>query len=1347
MFALSNKKIILTMKKNYFVAILALIVNLATAQFAPTTYRGAFAPSVTQWTDQWTEFDPINASYGAVTTQITSNITTNTTWTKNNVYELKGTIFVKNNVTLTIEAGTVIRSNTNGAALIVTRGSKLNAIGTAAEPIVFTSKNAAGARGRGNWGGIVLLGKGRYNINNGEQYIEGITQSNDTQFGGGLNPINNDNSGTLQYVRIEFAGYVFAVDNELNGLTMGAVGSGTTIDHIQVSYSNDDSFEWFGGSVNCSHLVAMNGLDDDFDTDNGFNGNVQFGLALKDPAGYDISTSECFESDNSAGSGTPVGNATTDAWKTSAIFSNFTCLGPVYRATLTTPATTLNNLHDKAARLRRATELKVFNSLFLDFRRGLLFENNSVGNFTTANTTKWQNNIIAGGTPIISTTTAITDKYNAGNNSSLSSGADVILVNPYPSNSGTTTQPTYAGLDYRPGTGSPALSGAAFTDASFTGLLNVNTTELPIVAVSSYTYCKGAVATQLSAVADSNATALNWYTVGGTATVPTYTLVNAAPTPLTTAAGVKKYAVSQVLNGNESNKVIITVTTLAATTTVLGTITKGDGTAAITDVTTYVGVGSATPNVTYKTTVTLGAGETLVWLVPDGASIVSGQGTNTITVKFTNAPAGAAPYGNISVQVIGANGCPGTPKTLALKVTLPAAPAFKMLNNPVVLSAAGAPVAVTSFGEYMGTNTTLNLTVTPPAVTTATSYVWELPTGVNPVLGSVVSTTTKYYLIYPFIAPLSSIPTTLPSGGTTLVGRKYYEVTEVLYDNGVTKTSVRLLRINSFTAGTPNTITTESLGDITTTINEVAISPVFPLISTTGTTLPINFTDLTPENTYAYNSTAAISVATNAIRVGVSARNGVGLSLKNNDALAINGSVATSPALLSGSKATLLTLISTAPKAPSVKMTAVADIPATPTSPAILAPAVTIISKYVGTETPLTLTAGVTKGASSYTWILPEGVNVLNGGNIATDRVLTVNFANVAPNTPILYIQVRANNGLGSSNSLSSNATAPAPFNASTYKLLKLTAGAPAAVASTGGQITNLLCGTTKDYSLAPSALANSYVITGPTGSIVTSVAYPNNNSNVLATTEVAFSVQYPAVFVIGTSTPVADKTLTIAAVNGFGSTLKSFTLSTQALAAIGTSTNSYGTGALATKFGKCANQTIAVPNVNGVTYTWTVQNGASIVSGQGSNSIVVDFSAVTPLNAGVKNIIKVTATNGCVTTAEKAISLTWDGVTACPGAKMETTTIAPALTSTVSIYPNPAVDNFTVEFNSPEASKMTMTIFNINGSVVSSKELQLTEGNNVINENISSLSSGMYFVNFYNSANNETIVKKLVKN
>jgi hypothetical protein len=289
------------MKKNYFVAILGLIFNFASAQVEPTTYRGAFAPAPTaQWTDSWTNFEPNNATYGNVTNVISANITTNTTWTADKVYELNGTIFVTNNATLTIQPGTVIRSNVASSALFVTRGAKLNAIGTVSQPIVFTSKNAIGSRNRGDWGGIVLLGKGIYNVNNGENYIEGISQTVNTQFGGGLSPITNDNSGTLKYVRIEFAGYVFSPNNELNGLTMGACGSGTTVDYVQVSYSNDDSFEWFGGSVNCKHLVALNGLDDDFDTDNGYNGIVQFALSVRDPLAADISTSECFESDNNA---------------------------------------------------------------------------------------------------------------------------------------------------------------------------------------------------------------------------------------------------------------------------------------------------------------------------------------------------------------------------------------------------------------------------------------------------------------------------------------------------------------------------------------------------------------------------------------------------------------------------------------------------------------------------------------------------------------------------------------------------------------------------------------------------------------------------------------------------------------------------------------------------------------------------------------------------------------------------------------------------------------------------------------------------------------------------------------
>ncbi len=141
-----------------------------------------------------------------------------------------------------------------------------------------------------------------------------------TTIHGGTN--DADNSGIYQYVRIEFAGYPFDTDKEINGLTLGSVGSGTTIDHIQVSYSNDDSFEWFGGSVNCNYLVAYKGWDDDFDTDNGFSGRVEYCLAVRDPRIADTSQSNSFESDNNAG-----GAETTPF--TSALFSHVTLIGPM----------------------------------------------------------------------------------------------------------------------------------------------------------------------------------------------------------------------------------------------------------------------------------------------------------------------------------------------------------------------------------------------------------------------------------------------------------------------------------------------------------------------------------------------------------------------------------------------------------------------------------------------------------------------------------------------------------------------------------------------------------------------------------------------------------------------------------------------------------------------------------------------------------------------------------------------------------------------------------------------------------------------------------------------------------
>ncbi|MFN3969364.1 T9SS type A sorting domain-containing protein [Flavobacterium sp.] len=1282
------------MKKNYFVAILALIFNFASAQIEQTTYRGAFAPAPTaQWTDSWTNFDPNNAAYGTVTNVISADITANTTWTADKVYELNGTIYVRNNATLTIQPGTVIRSNVAASALFVTRGAKLNAIGTASQPIVFTSKNAVGARNRGDWGGIVLLGRGAYNVNNGENYIEGISQTVETQFGGGLSPINNDNSGTLKYVRIEFAGYVFSPNNELNGLTMGACGSGTTIDYVQVSYSNDDSFEWFGGSVNCKHLVALNGLDDDFDTDNGYNGIVQFALSVRDPLAADISTSECFESDNNSG-GTSV------APFTSAIFTNVTAVGPTYRSTLT-GGSPLNGLYDRALRIRRASKLKVFNSLFLDFKRGLHLDGTSSENFAVINDElKFENNIIASAftpsVPLVNTAAATIAWYAANNNTSLTSSAGILTL-PY-----NATAQNYTGLDHRPGSGSIAETGATFTDAAFTGLLTQVDTPNPIVTTP-INYCRGVVAAPLNVV-NAPGTILQWYTAatGGTASAVT-------PTVLTTVVGTKIYYVTQknTTTGVESSpRTAITVNTLASPTVALGTITNGDLLPAISAIGQYVG--TTTP-ITYTVPASSEAGVTAYfWTVPLGTTIVSGQGTNSLTVHFNNVPAGAETYGNIGVQAENANGCRGTAKTLSLSKAFPIAPAsVKMTdallpNSPVT----GLPVPVTSFAEYMGTSKELTITAAP--VSTASSYVWELPTGVNPILGTAGTPVVKLYATYPFTNTISSAP--------TANGNVYYRVTETVYSNGITIQTATKTTVG----GAANVV-------VTNLTNEGAtINPAFPIVSSTSNVIYVNFLGVTSANTYNYTTVAAVPVSTNVLRIGAKSRNGVGVSVTNNAAVV-------DPTTTSTAK--LLTLKAVLPKAPTLKMTN--DAVSTTT-------AVTVISKFIGTTTEFTLTSSVAKGASSYEWLLPAGVNV-TFGNPATDRIIKVNFANVAPGITTLYIGARSKNGIGTSDSSASNGLALAPYTNSPYKLLKLTAAVPSAVTVVTGQVAALCGNSTYNYTMTASVYANSYVITAPTGSVVTSATVPGNTTNVLSTSDLTFSVTYPSVFAITTATPVAEKSLVITSVNGVGNSLvnKIVTLAT-ALGKITTVANSYVDPVTsipsATKFGKCTPQTFTITPVPFATsYVWTLSNGAVAVGDATSNSIVVDFSGVT----GTTNVIAVKAFNGCTYSAEKSVTLTWDTRT-CDIGRMNVSGGTP---TTVSIYPNPAVDNFTVELNSSEAGSMTMTIYNMNGSQVSTKDLKLTEGNNVINENISSLSSGIYFVNFYNSTNNETIVKKLVKN
>lgn len=464
--------------------ILLSVLTLVTASglsaqtfFTLTSYRGAFEPApANMWTQSWTEWDPQNKVYPAPTATVNSNITSNTTWASGQTVLLQGPVYVKNNAVLTIQPGVTILGSkaVAGSALIITKGSQINAAGNATAPIVFTSDQPAGARSIGDWGGLIVLGSAALNYTNGINNVEGLPVSSDTEFGGGSNPNNNDNSGVIQYVRIEFGGYVYQPNKEINGLTFGAVGKGTTVDHVQVSFTNDDGFEWFGGNVNSKYLVSYRNLDDDFDTDNGYSGNVQFGLIVRDPNLADnpaVSTSEGFESDNDA-------SGTTANPVTSGIFSNITMVGPYRGATTNTIASG----YRRALRLRRSTNLKVFNSIFMDTQRGVHIDGANCEVAAGNGNLKFKHNLVAGYANARCVEQNATNSFAAnagmpmaqwfgamGNDSILGSNPSftTILTSPY----------NYLSADYRPGSNSPALATASFTDAVFNGLVSGIQTE------------------------------------------------------------------------------------------------------------------------------------------------------------------------------------------------------------------------------------------------------------------------------------------------------------------------------------------------------------------------------------------------------------------------------------------------------------------------------------------------------------------------------------------------------------------------------------------------------------------------------------------------------------------------------------------------------------------------------------------------------------------------------------------------------------------------------------------------------------------------------------------------------
>jgi hypothetical protein len=396
-----------------------------------------------------TFFGLMLVSVNAQDVVITGNITSDLTLTANNTYLLKGLVRVQSGATLTIQAGTKIYGANDGSpdpasALIVKPGGKIIADGTELNPIIFTSEfNRTGSSRLptyGDWGGVIILGNAPINVPGGTAIIEGPGDSF-----GGTNP--DDNSGILRYVRIEYTGFAYSLNNEINGLTMGGVGRGTTLEHIQVSFCGDDSFEWFGGNVNAKYLISYRAWDDDFDTDFGYTGKLQFLLGVRDPQIADQSTSNGFESDND-GSGSDNTPLTSPTWW------NVTLIGPKANS-----GTVINSLYGRGMHLRRNSQNKISNAIIMGWPRGVRLD----GNKTVAgaqNGTMWINNAIIAGW-----TSGAIETVNA----------DQVVgfdVNTWYSNSGGRTYPTNDEVmltdpfnldnpNVTPLPGSPALTGGA----------------------------------------------------------------------------------------------------------------------------------------------------------------------------------------------------------------------------------------------------------------------------------------------------------------------------------------------------------------------------------------------------------------------------------------------------------------------------------------------------------------------------------------------------------------------------------------------------------------------------------------------------------------------------------------------------------------------------------------------------------------------------------------------------------------------------------------------------------------------------------------------------------------------
>lgn len=391
---------------------------------------------------------------------VTADVTASTTWTCQKTYVLDKFVKVKAPATLTIEAGTTIKgmkgaSTTAITGLSILPGAKIMAMGTKDKPIVFTSNEAT--RARGDWAGLILVGKAKSN-HAATSFPEGLTADADYGYGGtGADRNDDDSSGEMHYVRVEYAGFQLSANNEINSFSFYGVGRGTKLDHLEALQGLDDSFEFFGGTVDAKYLIASSGEDDCLDMDNGYSGRIQYAVCLRDDV---LGGGNGFEVDNDATGSTNLPQTNPTVW-------NVTLVGK---------GSTPTSDGGHGFHLRRNTKGTLANVLAVNWPlSGLFIDGTTTQANATAGTLSVKNSIIGGLTK--NGNDAFADGYlgTAANNLRTSNLADAKLTNV------TSTGPNLA-LQ----TGSPALTGGAtppsdgFFDASgkdFVGACGATCTE------------------------------------------------------------------------------------------------------------------------------------------------------------------------------------------------------------------------------------------------------------------------------------------------------------------------------------------------------------------------------------------------------------------------------------------------------------------------------------------------------------------------------------------------------------------------------------------------------------------------------------------------------------------------------------------------------------------------------------------------------------------------------------------------------------------------------------------------------------------------------------------------------